>query len=372
MAGGASVPKLVAGGFRWRVELKDKLELGLIKNNLLYYPYIDLPENTWLTRMLLYYDQIGTITPLLYKRYPNKFTPFTLDLIKENLVVQVFPSEYVHGIEGFAESFEEYMESLGDELASRRRSFRKQEDPFHTNRAKVHISKMEPLCDYLVKNKLAQKADNQWYDVENSTALDFMSYLAAMIGQVDEAGFTPVTDEAFPLNRLVESISDDARMENTTGEIRTQLLENLFPAPVQSIKPIDILYFKQKHGDKLSAFRYYIEKSIIDILNTTDEGLRRRRIALFKQKTGEDIEEITNAMQEHGWAITALTSFYALISEIPVIGVPMKIAREVHNAATGVYSPSIKIVKETPLLYAAVAQKELLSKTTRTKHSQSE
>ena len=45
-----------------------KQELSPIKNNLLYYPFIDLPETTWLTRMLLYYDQIGTITPLLYKR----------------------------------------------------------------------------------------------------------------------------------------------------------------------------------------------------------------------------------------------------------------------------------------------------------------
>ena len=320
--------------------------------------------------MLLYYDQIGTITPPIYKRYPNKFTPSTLDLIKENLVVQVFPSQYVYGIERFAESFEEYIDSLEDELVSRRRSFRKQDNPFHPNRVKIHVSKMEPLCDYLVKNRLAQKADNQWYYVEDTTALDFMSYLAAMIGQVDEAGFTPVTDEAFPLNRLVESISHDARIENMTREIRTQLLENLFPAPVQPINATDILHFKQKHGDKLSAFRYSIENSIINILNITDEDLRKRRIALFNQKAQEDIEEIIDMMRENGWIITALANFYALLSEMPIIGVPMKIAREGYNAATGVYSPSIKMVKETPLLYAAVAQKELLSKRTKTKRSQ--
>ena len=46
-----------------------KQEFRPIKNNLLYYPYINLPENTWLTQMLLYYDQIGTITPPLYKHY---------------------------------------------------------------------------------------------------------------------------------------------------------------------------------------------------------------------------------------------------------------------------------------------------------------
>ncbi len=222
-----------------------KQGLSPMKNNLLYYPYINLPENTWLTRMLLYYDQIGTITPPIYKSHPNKFMPYTLDLIKENLVIQVFPSQYVYSIDRFAESFEEYIDSLGDGLISRRRSFRKQDNPFHPNRVKIHVSKMEPLCDYLVRNRLAQKADNQWYDVEDSTALDFMSYLAAMIGQVDEAGFVPVTDEAFLLNRLVKSISHDVRVENTIGEIRTQLLKNLFPAPAQPIKASDILRFKQ-------------------------------------------------------------------------------------------------------------------------------
>ena len=338
----------------------DKQELSPIKNNLLYYPYINLPENTWLTRMLLYYNQIGTITPPTYKRYPSKFMPFTLDLIKENLVIQVFPSQYVNSIERFAQSFEEYIDSLGDNLISRRRSFRKQDNPFHPNRVKIHVSKMEPLCDYLVRNRLAQKADNQWYDVEDSTALDFMSYLAAMIGQVDEPGYVPVTDEAFPLNRLVKSISHDARMEGKTGEIRIQLLKNLFPAPVQPIKASEILRFKQRHGDKLSAFRYFIEDSIIDILNIADDGLRKRRIALFNQKAQENIEEIINAMRKHGWIITACANLYALLSEIPIIGVPMKIIREVYNTANATYSRNIKMVKETPLLYAAVAQKELL------------
>lgn len=339
-----------------------KQELNPVKNNLLYYPYINLPENTWLTRMLLYYDQVGTITPPIYRRYPNKFMPYTLDLIKENLVVQVFPSEYVYGIEGFAESFEEYIESLGEDLIFRRRAFRKQDNPFRPNRVKIHVSKMEPLCDYLVRNRLAQKADNQWYDVEDSTALDFMSYLAAMIGKVDEAGFIPITDEVFPLNRLVKSISSDASLEDKTGKIRTQLLDDLFPAPAKQVKAIDILRFKERHGDKLSAFRNHIESTIIDILNITDNDLRKRRIALSIQKAKEDIEEIIDTMREHGWVTIACANFYALLSEIPVIGVPLKITQKVYKAATDSYSTRVNMVKETPLLYAAVARKELLLK----------
>lgn len=338
----------------------DKQEFRPIKNNLLYYPYINLPENTWLTRMLLYYDRIGTITPLSYQRHPNRFLPYTLDLIKENLVLQVFPYQYVDSVDRFVESFEGYIESLGDELISRRKSFREKGKLFRPNHMKIHVSKMQSLCNYLVRKRIAKKADNEWYDVEYSTALDFMSYLAAMIGQVDEAGFIPVTDALFPLNRLVRSISYDARVENKTREIRTQLLTNLFPAPTQPLKALDILRFKEKHSDKLSEFRYYVENSIIDILKNTNEDLRSRQVALFNQKAQEDIEEIEASMSEHGWVKTAFVNLYALLSEIPIIGVPMKIIQKFYKASTDSYSTNIKNVKETPLLYAAVAQKELL------------
>ena len=72
-------------------------------------------------------------------------------------------------------------------------------------------------------------------------------------------------------------------------------------------------------------------------------------------------------MREHGWVTTACANFYALLSEIPVIGVPLRIAREVYKATTGSYSTQVNMVKETPLLYAAVARKELLKRTNQIK-----
>ena len=94
-----------------------------MKNKVLYYPYINLPQSDWLNRMLLYYEQVGTITPPAYKTYPSKFNSYTRELIREGLVRQIFPYEYIHNVEGFAESFEEYVSSLGPQLTERRRSF---------------------------------------------------------------------------------------------------------------------------------------------------------------------------------------------------------------------------------------------------------
>ena len=33
-------------------------------NSLLYYPYINLPQNDWTIRALLYYDNVNTIAPM--------------------------------------------------------------------------------------------------------------------------------------------------------------------------------------------------------------------------------------------------------------------------------------------------------------------
>ncbi|MDD5082585.1 MAG: hypothetical protein PHU08_04355 [Dehalococcoidales bacterium] len=340
--------------------MDEKITGNPLKNNVLYYPYINLPQTEWLTRMLLYYEKVGTITPPIYKTYPSKFSPYTRDLIKEGLVTQVFPYEYVHGVKRFSESFTEYIDSLGPEVGQRRRLFHLPPKPFQSNSMKIHISKMETICEYLVHNGLSENIDGQWYQVEISTALDFMSYLAAIIGQVDEAGFTPITDKIMPLNRLAKSVSIDARTENRACKLRLQLLKNVLPSPKQPLSPADILGFKMKHGDKLTEFRFYIEKSILDILKQQNSDLRLREIDLFNQKAKEDIEEIKVSMHKFGWITVGFANLYALLSEIPVIGVPLKITQSVYNVVMGSYSTTTKPIKNTPLLYAAIAQKELL------------
>jgi hypothetical protein len=162
------------------------------------------------------------------------------------------------------------------------------------------------------------------------------------------------------LNRLVKEYSIDARTEDKTKEFRLEFLENVLPAPTRPLEPYDILTFKMKNGDKLKEFRFHVEKTIIDILKQPDDDLRQREIDLFKQKSQADIEEIKESMHEFGWVSIGLANMYSVAAEIPVIGIPLKITRAVHKAVTGSYSNVTKQVKNTPLLYAAVAQKNLL------------
>jgi len=47
---------------------------------------------------------------------------------------------------------------------------------------RVHIEKLDGIADALVRQRLAAPGRYPWYDVEPDTAEDFMSYLAASLG----------------------------------------------------------------------------------------------------------------------------------------------------------------------------------------------
>ena len=60
-------------------------------SSLLYYPYINLPENDWTIRALLYYDNIGAIVPAQYFHEPEQYTPFMRKAIENELITPINP-----------------------------------------------------------------------------------------------------------------------------------------------------------------------------------------------------------------------------------------------------------------------------------------
>lgn len=43
-----------------------------MSRNALYYPYINLPQDAWSTRALLYWDGLATIVPMEHLRIPMR------------------------------------------------------------------------------------------------------------------------------------------------------------------------------------------------------------------------------------------------------------------------------------------------------------
>lgn len=75
-------------------------------HNLLYYPYINLPQTDWTIRTLLYYDKIGSIVPQQYYYAPERYDPFMREMIANELIDLINPMEV---LENPWETFEPFI-----------------------------------------------------------------------------------------------------------------------------------------------------------------------------------------------------------------------------------------------------------------------
>ena len=63
-----------------------------MSQSLLYYPFIQVPNNNWLKTSLLYYDEVGSIIPGRFGNIPGEFKQHMLELLNEGLIKRHSPS----------------------------------------------------------------------------------------------------------------------------------------------------------------------------------------------------------------------------------------------------------------------------------------
>lgn len=327
-----------------------------MRNKVLYFPYINVPNSTWFTRMLLYWDEVGTIVPYDYIEEPERFGEHTRSLVQAGLVTQVIPGIHLHKISHFTESFSNYLESLGAELEIRRKAFKGLLGERKV--ARVHIEKMNDIGHILVDMGLAEKRKYPWYFLEPQTGIEFMIYLAATLGNLDDLHCMPITDEFGYLHDYIYSSSPDMLPEQKISSLRLQILDGVFPSPNKPLTANEIADFKNKHGNTLSDFRRKVERELITLAEIDDNNLRQRQLDLFMGEAHESIEEIINRLNESGYNRLTLGKIGSIIAAIPSVSGIVRIGNAIYNA----FEKSESLNMRRSFLYAAHAQRELLQK----------
>ena len=267
-----------------------------MKNKVLYFPYINVPNSAWFTRMLLYWDEVGAIVPHDFIENPEKLGEHTRSLVQECLVKQVIPQDHLYNIPSFKDSFLKYINSLKKNIIERRRtSFRK------GNNSNIHIEKMDGLEYELSDMGLAQEFHYPWWFIEVDTGREFMAYLAATLGKLPDLQLDPISDDIEHLQNFLYSSRSAESDHKKISNLRLEILEDIFPSPKEPLKAVEISNFKEQHSDKLKAFRIKVEKEIIDIAVIESEELRKRRLELFKEESKDAIKEIIDAMKISGF-----------------------------------------------------------------------
>jgi hypothetical protein len=277
--------------------------------------------------MLLYWDQVSSIVPYDFIQNPESLGPYMQSLVREELVFQVIPGAHLREIPRFSDRFMTYVEGLGSEIDQRRHRFA------HGSILRIHIEKLGNLGDAIAQRGLATSGAYPWYDMERDTADDFMSYLAASLGQIESVDSSPVTDKSAYLRRLALAGVPENAMERQLDSLRVEVLDQILPVPKHPVSPSETRAFKERHHQELRGFRLRVEREIVDAANVQDPALRARRLDLFFDEARANMEGIQEAMRGAGWETVKTT--LDVIGAIPGVSPVVGLARAIWGAISG-------------------------------------
>jgi len=145
----------------------------------IYYPYIKVPQSSWFTRVLLYWDEVGAIVPYEFLEDPQRLGPYMVGLVREQLVHQVHPGGLLWRVPRFADAFLEHVDRLNLDARATQGS----------GWSRTHMEKLQAVAEPLCQRGLARRTSGDdsyspWYEIEPTVADGFMAYLAAVLGQV--------------------------------------------------------------------------------------------------------------------------------------------------------------------------------------------
>lgn len=237
--------------------------------NLLYYPYINLPKTDWTLRTLLYYDQIGSIVPAQYFHEPGYFEPFMKEMVDNELVKLINPLHILENWNSIFQPFIDYINGKNFPLKLRQTHFHEPpKNLMHCNHFdsrihngkftysgnKIHTGKFENEILYQLEQAglAVQEHNSPWYIVESHTANELMTFLASVIG--NKIQYQPVTDK-LPMNPFAKIQSTD---DFSLYIKREAILKQMIPYP-EEIDISKLNRFKTKHNDLLKVFRNRVE-----------------------------------------------------------------------------------------------------------------
>lgn len=254
--------------------------------NLLYYPYINLAENDWFTKAILYSDEVNIIIPDSFAWNPNSIRPFTRELVKSEIVKQAIPYNYNINFEALENTLLKIVQSEEFEIDNKRANLSL------GNFDKIHDDKFaNEIFLKLYDLGLAHGTGSKWHAVETTTSRILMWLLATAISTLNN--WNPSTDENFYFsNRFYKNFKGYKK-----EQLRQTILNEVLPIP-KNPDYKKLHRFKISNIEKLGLFRDELEKTIQLISKIEDNEERVSQAQILKDNLKEQVEELTAKLNE--------------------------------------------------------------------------
>lgn len=334
-------------------------------NNLLYYPYINVPKTDWLIRALLYYDNIASIVPYQYFVEPERFEPFMREVIQNDLIELVDPMDVINNSQEVNELFLTYLHKKHNKKARRNRFYAKsrnsQNFPAKTlsqeKVLRIHAGKFDySIFEELTQMGLAERFNNDWFHVEEKTASELMSFLASIIGNIK--GYIPATD------KIDKICFPNSHINNPDFELmsrqykRDLILKNLMPYPHQ-VELKNLRHFKDKYHDLLKAFTAKVELVALNPTISPESTLFQQTLEDMKNSQ----KELTARMNESKLGEIIFGTIGSVIFTFldgPNIGTAFSLMSTIYSVCKNQRPESV--VDQTGMKYLALIDKRLRKK----------
>lgn len=276
-----------------------------MRDSILYYPAINLPNNEWSIKSLLYWNEVGVIVPYEFVRNPDLLGNEMREMVQAQLVNQIISDEYMGTQYEVSKSIIEAIQHENFDLPRKRANF-KEGKISEVHKQKFRTELFQLLVDLKIASKFPDKYRYNWYFVEEETANLMMSYLAAIIAK--NVNYTPATDN----EKFIKESDYSSIVKNDMNLIRSQILKDVMPYP-ENPEFSKLVKFKEKYFDQLLDLRRTIEKTCLIVLSIPNMENREQLLKLEIDKINDGKEELIARLKEGKLGKIALGTFKGML-----------------------------------------------------------
>jgi murein tripeptide amidase MpaA len=282
-----------------------------MNRTILYYPTIDIPRNSWLRHALLYWDEVSSIVPKSWDdELLIKLSPDIHYLIDENQFRPIKPEDlFSNNWEVLQEFQNEFIEVINSHAFSNLLQRNKKE----ANTSKIHMNKTShTIYHYLEERGLASQSHNhEWINLEENTALLYMSLLAKYLADIDSEHTTIGTDyssyERFNFKRAGKEKGFPVLNFN---------INNILPTPKDNVSFEEIIKFKRKRIDNLRHFKKTLSDFQSKISNCQSNTEIKENTINFKETLSNGVDDLYAVLKDEkiAYGLKSMRSFMSLKS----------------------------------------------------------
>ena len=330
-----------------------------ILNDALYYPYINLPNDSWLRTAVLFWDTINPIVPSTI--YYNMDSKTLLKILESNNAASVvFPREIRSGRDNdvFTESVLSYAEKFTDSFS---------EENTIKSFSKIHSHKMPSRLQNELKRMDLLKTfpdDNMWYYLYKPLADVFMGELARFLS--NRKGMVPISDQEnssdhifgqpvkeieakSPFQFLEKILNKENKFDEEAAGIGIHarqiavkfLIKNVLPTPSSDFNIETLLKIKEDNKRFLYKFR--------NSFRTTFSIMREKK---SKNEVLEELQKFSDSMKDDVSNIKELFLQYGKDIQLSDMGAILAIDKPIEACIKmGLVIGGVTI---TPLLFVAL------------------